>query len=541
MNAMKERTASRRGARWRAIGTWIAMVVSAIGFSPASAQDYGYHFLRAFGGPGNGNGEFGNDINFVAISDNRHTIYVEDTSNNRVEVFDADGVFRLQFGSGGTGNGQFQGLAGLAFGHTDLYVADQAGRIEVFDVDGHYQRQFGSPGEGAGQFRDPGALAVDPVTGDVVVADIGNSRVLIFAADGTYLTEFGDDYLIYPCYLAIDPSTRNIIVADEVNNAVYIFDSAGRYLTQFGSFGSDNGQFSYGAPGAVAIDSDTHDLVIQDYGNNRIQVFDADGNYLSQFGTTGNGDGEFNGPTGMALDRLTHNVVVLDRGNARAEIFGINSEPVTPDCGPTNVSLGLSSLTATPSQEILFAATAGIGSPYGGLMSFLIDNTGTIVCTTPMNGVGAQCTHPLQLGTHTIIAQYSGDGFNPPGCSLPQSIRIVPDGTQFDTELACATSPAAPVQGQPVSVTCNVQPLGHAPSGDSTPSGFMSIEDNGVHVADAFFVGGTATYSTTFSGGAHSLAVTYSGDGSFATSDASVATTVETPADDIFYGSFESD
>ena len=52
-------------------------------------------------------------------------------------------------------------------------------RVTVFDQDGVCMHQFGSYGSANGQFSDPHGIAVSP-NGDVYVADHSNKRVQIF-------------------------------------------------------------------------------------------------------------------------------------------------------------------------------------------------------------------------------------------------------------------------------------------------------------------------------------------------------------------------
>jgi len=247
-------------------------------------------------------------------------------------------------------------------------VADGGGRVQIFNWSGNYLSQFGSPGSGNGQFNDIGDVAIDPVNGNIVVSDIGNLRVQIFSASGVFLGKFGSSaQFSYPDYLTIDPATHNILVGDELNANVQIFSSSGTFLRQFGSSGSGNGQFSI--PGGIAIDASTHDIIVVDYGNSRVQVFDADGNYLSQFGSSGTGDGQFdpgNGPTGLDIDQSTHDVVVLDRGGSRAEVFALSSLPPPPTCGPTLVSLSIQPAMAALSESILFSAHSLCSRPMAG-------------------------------------------------------------------------------------------------------------------------------------------------------------------------------
>ena len=51
--------------------------------------------------------------------------------------------------------------------------------------------QFGSQGSGAGQFQTPVGVAVDQASGDVYVADSGNARVQKFSATGAFIAAWG--------------------------------------------------------------------------------------------------------------------------------------------------------------------------------------------------------------------------------------------------------------------------------------------------------------------------------------------------------------
>lgn len=80
----------------------------------------------------------------------------------------------------------------------DIFVADghDAGgnnRIVKFNSEGEFLMEWGSFGTGTGQFRDPHALAMDS-QGRLFVGDRGNSRIQIFDQEGNHLetwTQFG--------------------------------------------------------------------------------------------------------------------------------------------------------------------------------------------------------------------------------------------------------------------------------------------------------------------------------------------------------------
>ena len=89
------------------------------------------------------------------------------------------------FGSAGAGDGQLAEPRGLAVdGRGNLYVADtKNSRIQVFDSNGQFLRAFGHKGGGDGELNEPCGVAVD-ADGGVWVADTWNHRIVHFTADG---------------------------------------------------------------------------------------------------------------------------------------------------------------------------------------------------------------------------------------------------------------------------------------------------------------------------------------------------------------------
>ena len=82
--------------------------------------------------------------------DRAGNIYVADGigNTNRVAKFDKEGRFIRQWGSTGSENGQFTGVKSLAVdAQGNVYVADAGNkRIQVFDADGNFKAQFGNIG-----------------------------------------------------------------------------------------------------------------------------------------------------------------------------------------------------------------------------------------------------------------------------------------------------------------------------------------------------------------------------------------------------------
>jgi hypothetical protein len=140
----------------------------------------------------------------VAVDPANGDVYIADGyGNHRVAVFDRNGGFLRQWGSPGTGPGQFAPGGGghphcVVFDkHGVLYVCDRANdRIQVFDKIGNLQGiVFVKPGTGSvpGPFGNPDGsgrnavgsandldFSVDRVQKYMYVNDVGNSTLWIF-------------------------------------------------------------------------------------------------------------------------------------------------------------------------------------------------------------------------------------------------------------------------------------------------------------------------------------------------------------------------
>ena len=80
------------------------------------------------------------------------------------------------WGSYGTKNGQFSEPQGIATdSRGNVYVADTLNhRVQVFDSNGKYKSSFGKFGEKSGEFRFPHDIVVDS-KGNIYVAEIGRA------------------------------------------------------------------------------------------------------------------------------------------------------------------------------------------------------------------------------------------------------------------------------------------------------------------------------------------------------------------------------
>ena len=156
----------------------------------------------------------------LAIDKENRLLYVADVQLDQVLVYDADSL-KLLRKMGTTGHnhelttpGDFAKPSGLAVdAEANLYVCDTLNnRIEVFDADGKFIRAFGKAGDGPGYFSRPKGIAIDG-DGHIWVADGMQDRVQVFNSESQLLISFGGHGLLPGQFqglvgIAIDKNNR---------------------------------------------------------------------------------------------------------------------------------------------------------------------------------------------------------------------------------------------------------------------------------------------------------------------------------------------
>lgn len=134
----------------------------------------------------------------LALDTANRFLYVVDTQQDQVLVFDADTQKLLRrIGTSGknhylTDPGNLAAPQGVAVDKEgNVYVTDTLNdRVEIFDADGAFISTFGKPGDGPGYFARPKGIAIDG-DGHIWVADEMQDRLQVFNREGHLLTYIG--------------------------------------------------------------------------------------------------------------------------------------------------------------------------------------------------------------------------------------------------------------------------------------------------------------------------------------------------------------
>lgn len=240
----------------------------------------------------------------------------------------------------------------------------------------HVESYYGSTDQ---PLREPQDVAVAP-TGEMYVADTGNSRILAIAADGTPLRSIGTEApsaLKAPTRVIID-AEGTLVVVDPELGVVRRYNTDGSFIGDVLTWGEGS------VPSAIAVDASGRSFVA-DVARHVVAIVEPDG---TESGVLGRErppagfpemslePGRLDFPNGVEIDGEGR-VWVVDSNNARIQIFDPASGQVEI-APPADSSIPPMSLP----RDIAFGADgmAFVPDPLAHLV-FVLDATGVPVAS----------------------------------------------------------------------------------------------------------------------------------------------------------------
>lgn len=168
----------------------------------------------------------------LAIDRASDRLYVADPRGHRIKVYScADGKFLFEFGNRGEKDGELNFPTNLFTHSGKIYVSDSGNfRIQIFDLDGKFVKKFGAVGDRPGQLARPRGVAVDS-EGHIYVVDAAFDNFQIFDVEGRVYLFVGTaghrpGYFWLPAGIHIDEEDK-VYVVDSYNRRVQVFQYLG--------------------------------------------------------------------------------------------------------------------------------------------------------------------------------------------------------------------------------------------------------------------------------------------------------------------------
>jgi peptidylamidoglycolate lyase len=218
--------------------------------------------------------------------DDHDNVWLTDVALQQVYKFSHDGHPLLTLGE--------RGVAGNDSSHFNrptkvavsadgsFYVSDgyRNTRVMKFSPAGKFLFQWGTKGSGPGEFDLPHGIAIDRA-GRIYVADRSNMRVQIFDSTGHYLRQWKSATIGRPYDVAVTPDGIVFIAdggdqpdAPPDRSGVAVLRSDGTVIERLGRWGNYDGQFEMAHDIAAAGDGT---IYVGDITGRRVQKFVADG------------------------------------------------------------------------------------------------------------------------------------------------------------------------------------------------------------------------------------------------------------------------
>ena len=200
----------------------------------------------------------------------------------------------------------------------NIYIVDSGNhRIAVFDDAGEHISFISGKGQKQGELLNP--VGIDVAENNIYVADKDNHRIQIFDLDGTYKKNIilrPGNKLIRPVDIAVNKKLKLLYITGNNNHKVMVYDYSGKLLHQWGGEGTNRGEFRY--PATISLFHNNEYIV--DVLNSRVQIFNTKGELQSIAGEWGVLPGQLFRPKGVALDNKG-NIYISDSYLGVIQVF----------------------------------------------------------------------------------------------------------------------------------------------------------------------------------------------------------------------------
>ena len=243
----------------------------------------------------------------VTVDSKIGNIYIADTENNCVKVFDITGKYLFKFGNDAV-KGKMDKPLSVAICGDRILISQGNDCFLNYQFDGKFISKIGKYGNGELEFKSPTSLTIDESNGNIYVSDCGNNRIQVLSQDFRFISQFGKDTLKYP--LDVKLSKEYIFVLDEFNPCLHLFHY--NHILHMSVISRGKGMQVI-IPLYFFIDR-TDNIIISDYGSDSIHIFNEEFQLIHKISVSAY-------PMGITVDKRGSVIVVCHSENNCLQIF----------------------------------------------------------------------------------------------------------------------------------------------------------------------------------------------------------------------------
>ena len=243
----------------------------------------------------------------VAVENEIGNIYIADTENNCVKVFDSIGKYLFKFGDN-EDEGKMDWPLSLAICGDRILISQCDHCILNYQLNGKFISKIGKCGKGELEFNCPFGLTIDESNGNIYVGDYSNNRIQILSQDFRFISQFGKDILKFPRDVKL--SKEYIFVLDVSNPCLHLFNY--NHILQKSVISRGKGMQVI-IPFYFFIDQ-TDNILISDRDSNSIQIFNKEFQPIHTISVSPK-------PMGITVDKRGRVIVVCHADNNCLQIF----------------------------------------------------------------------------------------------------------------------------------------------------------------------------------------------------------------------------
>ena len=243
----------------------------------------------------------------VTVDNKTGNIYIADTENNCVKVFDSTGKYLFKFGDNEDEGKMYRPLS-VAICGDRILISQGSHCILNNQLNGKFISKIGKYRKGKLEFNCPFGLTIDELNGNIYVSDCYNNRIQILSQDFRFISLLGKDILKQPRNVKL--SKEYIFVLDGSNPCLHLFSY--NHILQKSVISRGKGMQVID-PCNFFIDQ-TDNILISDYGSNSIQIFNNEFQLIHKISVSPN-------PNGITVDKRGRVIVVCWADNNCLQIF----------------------------------------------------------------------------------------------------------------------------------------------------------------------------------------------------------------------------